>query len=164
MIFKKLLIFIILSLLLLQNASALVLSAYVTDNANKITPEYKDKIEQQIAKIEQNTSVEIAVLTVKNLGGNTIEQFSEETATATGIGKDGKDNGILITVAESERKWRIEVGYGLEGILTDAQAKIIGERYLKPSLAAGNWGKGIYDTIEQINKELIKEDITEIVS
>ncbi len=139
-----------------------ILNGYVTDNANQITPEYKSQILEEITQIKKNSSIEIAILTVPDLNGQTIEQFSIDTAQGNGVGKSGKDNGLLITIAQQERKWRIEVGYGLEGTITDAQAKIIGERYLKPGLAAGNWGKGILDTLNQIELEINKENNVEL--
>lgn len=137
------------------------LTGYVTDNAAQITPDYESQILKKITQIEKNTSIEIAILTVPDLNGQTIEQFSIDTAQGNGVGKSGKDNGLLITVAQQERKWRIEVGYGLEGTITDAQVKIIGERYLKPGLASGNWGKGILDTLNQIELESNKENTVE---
>lgn len=140
------------------------LDGYVTDNANQITSEYKALIINKVTQIEQNTSIEIAILTVPSLNGQSIEQFSIDTAQGNGVGKKGKDNGLLITVAQKERKWRIEVGYGLEGIITDAQAKIIGERYLKPELASGNWGGGLLDTLNQIEIEINKEPTSEPIT
>jgi uncharacterized protein len=74
--------------------------------------------------------------------------------TQTGIGKSGKDNGVLVLVALDEREWRIEVGYGLEGDITDIETNLIAQRYLVPAFQQENYGEGLYDTIAALGEQI----------
>jgi uncharacterized protein len=74
--------------------------------------------------------------------------------TQTGIGKKGKDNGVLVLVAVEEQQWRIEVGYGLEGDLTDIESNRIAQQYLVPQLKQGNYGEALYDTVVALGNEI----------
>lgn len=136
----------------------------VTDGANKIAPEYKQKILDEIARIEQNTTAQIAVLTVETLDGDDIDNFAAKTFEINGIGQKDKDNGVLVVIVANERKWRIEVGYGLEENLTDATAKIIAKRYLTPQLKEDNWGAGLYDTVVHIGAVIGGDETSETSS
>ncbi len=91
------------------------LQGFVTDNANMIDPAYAYDISQLAAKIEQETTVEIAVVTIESLEGESMEMYAVKLFEQAGIGKKDKDNGLLILVAKEEREYRFEVGYGLEG-------------------------------------------------
>ncbi|MEK6861031.1 MAG: TPM domain-containing protein, partial [Nanoarchaeota archaeon] len=132
---------------------------YVNDFADIISDDYQVGINNLINEIEKNTTIEIAVATVDSLKGDAIENFAVELFKEWGIGEKNKDNGLLILIANAERQYRIEVGYGLEGILNDAKVGRIAREYLIPNLQAGNFGKGIYDSLIEINKEL-NEDYT----
>ena len=74
--------------------------------------------------------------------------------TQTGSGKKGKDNGVLVLVAVEEQQWCIEVGYGLEGDLTDIESNRIAQQYLGPQLKQGNYGEALYDTVVALGKEI----------
>src|SRR2546430_4392626 len=87
---------------------------YVTDAAGVLDPSSKAQLESHLAEFERQTSNEIAVATVPSLEGETIETYAVELFKRWGVGKKGKDNGILLLVAPNDRKVRIEVGYGLE--------------------------------------------------
>ena len=132
-------------------------SNYVSDYANIISPEYEQRINQLAREIEKNTTVEIAVLTVDNLQGLDRETYAVEIFKQWGIGKKDIDNGLLILVALEERQYRIEVGYGLEPIITDARAGRIGRNNLVPNFQAGDYDKGIHEAILDI-KGLIESD------
>lgn len=92
---------------------------YVNDFAGVIDDESKKKMEEIIKFIEEKTGAEIAVVTIKTLEGESIEMFANKLFQQWGIGKKGKDNGVLILISLKEKKIRIEVGYGLEDILPD---------------------------------------------
>jgi uncharacterized protein len=92
---------------------------YVTDAAGILDAGSKQSLEQQLAEFERQTSIELAVATVPSLEGETVENYAVELFKQWGVGKKGKDNGVLLLVAPIERKVRIEVGYGLESVLPD---------------------------------------------
>ncbi len=119
----------------------------VVDNANIIEPVYKDKIKQLALNIEKETTVEIVLVTVEALDGESIDTYAEKLFREAGIGKKDKDNGLLILVAEQEREFRFEVGYGLEGTITDSMKVNIGDRIIVPNFMNGEYGKGIYESM-----------------
>jgi uncharacterized protein len=123
------------------------LRGFVTDNANLIDPGYEDKITQLAQKIEKETTAEIAVVTIESLEGESIEMYAVKLFEKAGIGKKDKDNGLLILVAKKEREYRFEVGYGLEGTITDSMKVNIGDRIIVPNFRNGEYGKGIYEAM-----------------
>lgn len=149
---------LIILLLLLPVASAVnypQLRGFVTDNANMIDPVYEEKITQLAQNIEKETTVEIAVVTVESLEGESKEMYAEELfRQPPGIGKKDKDNGLLILVAKNEREYRFEVGYGFEGTITDSMKVNIGDRIIVPNFRNGEYGKGIYEAMLVIQEML----------
>ncbi|MCZ7380925.1 MAG: TPM domain-containing protein [Candidatus Methanoperedens sp.] len=148
--FKKYVLLLIIFILFLPLASAAnypQLNGFVTDNANMIDPVYKDKITQLAQKIEKESTVEIAVVTVDSLEGESKEMYAVNLFKQAGIGKKDKDNGLLILVAKQEREYRFEVGYGLEGTVTDSMKVNIGDRIIVPNFKNGEYGKGIYESM-----------------
>jgi uncharacterized protein len=123
---------------------------YVTDEANILDPSKRQTLENQLAAFEQSTTNEIAVATVPSLEGETVDQYTVELFKAWGIGKKGKDNGVLILVAPNERKARIEVGYGLEGQLPDGLCGQIIRDQIVPAFREGNYGVGISDAVDAV--------------
>lgn len=143
-------ILIILLILLIPSTLAVTyptLTDFVTDNADIISPEYEQQISELAKQIEQETSVEIAIVTVKSLEGISKEDYAIELAEKNGIGKEDIDNGLLILVALDEREYRVEVGYGLEGLIPDSSKVTIGTRILEPNFKQGEFGKGIYESL-----------------
>ena len=98
---------------------------YVGDGAGILGPEYVGLIDGVCKSLKASTTAEMAVITVRDLGGTTIEDFAVQLFKRLGIGLKGKDNGILILCALAERDVRVEVGYGLEPVITDAKSKRI---------------------------------------
>ena len=94
----------------------------VNDFAGVISPEMKSKIDSLISEVEEKTSAEIAVVTVKTVKPYDEVSYARQLFDTWKIGKKGKDNGILVIVAPKDRRMRIEVGYGLEGTLPDGLA------------------------------------------
>lgn len=117
---------------------------YVNDFAGAIDPADASELEDYLRQLEKQTTAQVAVVTVTDLDGYTgIEEYSNELFTAWGIGKKGQDNGVLIVLSMKEKKARIEVGYGLEGAITDGTAGAIIRDVMVPYFRAGQFGKGV---------------------
>lgn len=125
-------------------------SGFVNDFANVLSIQDKQALEMKISQFEKETSNEISVVIINDLGGDTIENYAVELFKDWGIGKKGNDNGVLILVSIGDRKMRIEVGYGLEGALTDAQSNWIINSVMKPSFQSGNYYQGIDGAVDNI--------------
>ena len=138
------------------------LTGFVTDDADMIDPVYESKITELAKKIEGATTVEIAVVTVESLEGESKEVYAVKLFEHAGIGKKDKDNGLLILVAKQERKYRFEVGYGLEGVITDSMKVNIGDRIITPNFRNGEYGRGIYESMLVI--EGLLEGDEEVIS
>lgn len=118
-------------------------TGYVNDFAGILTPETKTALETTLTTFTAETSSEISVVTITDLGGDTIENFANELFREWGIGTEKNDNGVLLLVSKEDRKVRIEVGYGLEGALPDATAHDIIEFDIIPAFKQGNFDQGI---------------------
>ncbi len=123
------------------------LTGRVVDNAQMLDPATRQQLTQQLQALEQTSGDQIVVVTVPDLQGVPIEDYGYQLGRAWGIGQKGKDNGALLIVARDERKLRIEVGYGLEGVLTDAQSWVIVNQVIVPKFKAGNFSQGISDGV-----------------
>lgn len=123
------------------------LSGRVVDDAQLIEPAVRAFLTQELQAHEQATHEQLVVVTVPNLQGARIEDFGYLLGRHWGIGQKDKNNGALLIVARDERKLRIEVGYGLEDRLTDAQASVIINQVITPAFKAGDFSKGIKDGV-----------------
>lgn len=164
---NKFLIILGVLLLLIPMVSAIdakypELTGYVTDNANIIDSEYEQKITDLADKINKQTTVEIAVLTIESLGEDNIDNYAVQTFRQNGVGKKDNNNGLLILVSKNDRKYRFEVGYGLESTVTDSMKVPIGEKIIVPNFKQGQYGKGIYDSMIVI--EGLATNNTEVLS
>lgn len=119
------------------------LSGRVVDEANILTSAQKQQLTDQLEALEKQTSDQVVVVTLKSLQGNTIEVFGYRLGRHWKIGQKDKNNGVLLIVAPKEHKVRIEVGYGLEGTLTDGLSKMIIDNDIVPSFKRGNMQEGI---------------------
>ncbi|HLD34150.1 MAG TPA: TPM domain-containing protein, partial [Candidatus Nanoarchaeia archaeon] len=135
---------------------------YVSDYANAITPEFEAQINELAASIEDNTTVEVAVLTIPSLKGQNIESLAIEVFQDWGIGKKDVNNGLLLVIAVDDRAWRVEVGYGLEPVITDAMAGRFGREILVPNFQAGEYGKGVLEFVQRVHATIKGEP--EVVS
>lgn len=115
----------------------------VNDFAGIISPETKLNIENKISSYESSTGNQIVIVTIRSLGDETIDSYAVKLFEDWGIGQKGKDNGVLLLVSLDDRKMRIEVGYGLEPFLTDAQATTIKTKILTPAFQKGDYSLGI---------------------
>lgn len=112
-------------------------AGFVTDAAGLLTPGERRDLESAIRDYERKTSIEIAVVTVRSLGGLTDTDYAQKLGERWGVGKRGKDNGVILLLAVTERKLRIHTGYGIEPDLTDAAAGRIIREVVAPHLARG---------------------------
>ncbi|MGV1098413.1 TPM domain-containing protein [Thiovibrio sp. JS02] len=115
---------------------------YVTDLAGMLTPAARQRLEQMLLAFEETDSTQVAVLTIPSLEGDSLEEFSIRTVDAWKIGQKGRDNGVLLLVSKAERKIRIEVGRGLEGVLTDVLTGRIADNIITPRFKAGRFDEG----------------------
>lgn len=131
------------------------LTGRITDEASLLTPADIADIEAELAAIEQTSTDQIAVVTVKSLQGYPIEDYGIGLARKWGIGQKGKDNGVLLIVAPNDRKVRIEVGRRLEPMLTDTMSMLIIENAIIPKFRRGDFAGGIRDGIRDIKAVLL---------
>jgi len=120
------------------------LTGRVVDDAGVLSEQTKQQLTGILAADQQKFGGrQVVVATLKSLQGYEIADYGYQLGRAWGIGQKGKDNGAIIIVAPTEHRVRIEVGYGLEGDLTDAQSRIIIEREMKPAFKKGDYDTGI---------------------
>jgi uncharacterized protein len=119
------------------------LTGRVVDNAGILSDDTKARLTGILAQLEQKTGDQLVVATLKSLQGQDIATYGYQLGRAWGVGQKGKNNGTILIVAPNERKVRIEVGYGLEGELTDAASRIIIENAILPQFHAGNYDAGV---------------------
>jgi uncharacterized protein len=126
------------------------LSGRVVDEANILDPATRAALTQKLADLEAKTSDQLVVVTLRSLQGTSIEDFGVELGRRWRIGQQGKNNGVLLIVAPTDRKVRIEVGYGLEGTLTDAISKLIIENAIIPRFRANDVPGGVVRGVDDI--------------
>lgn len=125
-------------------------AGFVNDYAGVLNSEQKQNLENKLSQFEKESSNEITVVFIKSLDGDTIENFAVGLFKDWGIGKKKNDNGALILVAIDDRQMRIEVGYGLEGALTDAQSYWIINNVMKPAFRNNDYYGGINSSVDKI--------------
>lgn len=118
-------------------------TGYVNDYARMLRPETTLQLEQALRSFAEADSTQVAVLTIDSLDGDSLEDFSIRVVDAWKIGQQGKDNGILFLVVKNDRKMRIEVGRGLEGVLTDLAAGRIVDNVVRPLFKDGRFDEGV---------------------
>lgn len=119
------------------------LTGRVVDEAAVLDASNRAVLDQALAALEAKTTDQLVIVTLKSLQGTTIDDYGYQLGRAWGIGQEGTNTGALLIVVPNERKVRIEVGYGLEGTLTDALTKIIIEDSILPRFKAGDFPGGI---------------------
>jgi uncharacterized protein len=119
------------------------LTGRVVDEARLLTAQQRDQVVAALAEHERKTGQQVVVVTLNSLQGLPIEDYGYQLGRHWGIGQKDEDTGALLIVAPNERVVRIEVGYGLEGELTDAATKLIIENIILPEFRAGRFGQGI---------------------
>lgn len=165
---KKILLVLAIGLLVASPALAYTSpgqpAGFVNDFAGAIDDTIEDSLESDIASFEQKTTHEISVVTIKSLGGDDIESYANTLFREWGIGKKDADNGVLFLVSIDDRKMRIEVGYGLEGALTDVETQHIQDDIVRPAFREGDYGGGISSAVSEIERAIEGEVISETSS
>ncbi len=131
------------------------LTGRIVDNANLLSAADKQRIEAELQSLEGVSTDQLAIVTLPSLQGFSIEDFGYKLGRHWGIGQDGKDNGVLLIVAPSERKVRIEVGKRLEPVLTDSMSKIIITNAILPAFRRGDFAAGIEAGVRDIKDVLL---------
>jgi uncharacterized protein len=126
------------------------LTGRVVDEAGILDAATKTALEKKLADFESKTTAQLVVVTLKSLQGTSIEDFGYQLGRHWGIGQKEKNSGALLIVAPNERKVRIEVGYGLEGDLTDAVSRLIIENSILPRFKTGDFAGGITRGVDDI--------------
>ncbi|WP_396591498.1 TPM domain-containing protein [Allomuricauda sp. R78024] len=138
------------------------LKEIVTDSAKIFTVQELEGLKTKLTNFEEETTNQLVVLTIKELGFETIEEYANKTFNKNKLGQKEKDNGILILFAHNDRKVRIEVGYGLEPYITDAVASNIIRNTMIPQFKESNYYEGINLAADQLieflnNPEALEE-------
>jgi uncharacterized protein len=126
------------------------LTGRVVDAANILSPVTVADLERKLADLEQKSGIQLVVATVPSLGGDEIEPYANALFRAWKLGEAKKNNGVLLLVAPKERRVRIEVGYGLEGTLTDAVSSIIIANAIAPRFKAGDFNGGVTRGVDDV--------------
>lgn len=130
------------------------LTGRIVDNATMLDASQEQRINQLLEAHENATTNQIVIATLPDLQGYSIENYGYQLGRAWAIGQKDKDNGVLLIVAKRERKVRIEVGYGLEGVLTDAISSNIIHAVILPRFKRGDFSAGIEQGVKAIIQAL----------
>lgn len=124
----------------------------VVDNANVLSPEQREILEQQLVALDDSTSNQICIVTIPTLDDYPIEDYAVKLFRSWGIGNKKTNNGVLILVAAQDRKMRIEVGYGLEGAIPDITTGSIIDNDMKPNFRKGDFYRGLSNAVNSLSK------------
>jgi uncharacterized protein len=130
------------------------LSGRVVDDAHVLSPEVQSQLTEELAALEQKTSRQLVVVTLPSLQGYEISDYGYQLLRHWGIGQKGLDNGAILIVAPTEHKVRIEVGYGLEPILTDGMSSVILQEQVIPKFRAGDVSGGVVAGTQAIIQQM----------
>jgi uncharacterized protein len=133
-----------------QAAEVPYLTGRIVDNAELLSPGARESLEAKLAAHEQATTNQVVVLTVPSLDGESIEGFATRVFDEWKLGRADQDNGVLVIVAPNDRRMRIEVGYGLEGTLTDLQAARIIRDRMTPPFREGRYDDGVTAGVDAV--------------
>jgi uncharacterized protein len=133
-----------------QQQKDLKLFARATDFTGTLTAEELSALEAKLQAFEQATSTQLVVVVVPTVADESIEDVAYRVAETNGIGKKAKNNGVLLFIAKNDRRIRIEVGYGLEGVLPDILAGQIIRKEITPQFREGNYNGGINAGVDAI--------------
>lgn len=155
--------FALFSFLFLSVSSLLALDfprpiGYVNDFAGIFSSYYSTSLEQDLSSFEKETTIELVVVTIESLQETTIEEYAVRLFEDWRIGKKGEDNGLLLLVAPNERKLKIEVGYGLEPIITDGRAGRIIREEITPEFKKSNYEQGVQKGIARLEDYLLADE------
>ena len=132
-------------------------SNFVNDYAKIISPRNEDSLNYYLKELNQKTGAQVAVVTLASLEGEPVEDVALNIGRTWGVGQKGKDNGVVILVATGDKKMRIEVGYGLEGAITDGKAGRIRDEYMLPFFREGKMEQGVINGTLAITQAIAAE-------
>ena len=135
---------------------------YVNDFVHLLSSSDVARLTNLVTELERKTTSEIAIVTLESIPEGDIESYAVDLFEAWGIGKKGEDNGLLILVSVGERLIRIEVGYGLEGIITDGMAGEVIRQKIAPSFGKGEFGEGIFNGTATLANLIAREKGVEL--
>ncbi len=148
--FKSLSLLFLFSTVLFANLTFPKLTGRVVDNAGILSLKTKEQLNKILKNFENKTTNQVVVVTLKSLQGTSISDFGYQLGRYWGIGQKNKNNGVLLIIAPNEKKVRIEVGYGLEGTLTDAISSVIIHQKIIPYFKKGDFDKGVLEGTKAI--------------
>lgn len=148
--FYSLLIFILLTTNSIFALDVPFLSGRVIDEVGVLSNETKNSLEQKLKEHEKQTTNQVVVLIIPSLEGEILEEYSLKVASTWKLGQKKKDNGVLLLIAKNDRKLRIEVGYGLEGTLTDILCNRIIQKEITPYFKKGDFSTGVEHGVDSI--------------
>lgn len=140
------------------------LTGPVVDNAHLLTENDFQTLSTELVNISEQTGTQIAVLTVASLEGEALESYSMKVCEKWKLGSKKNDDGVLLLIAFNEKKIRIEVGYGLEGQLTDTKCGLIIRQIIAPAFQRGNYSEGIVEAVKTIESFVLGENPVELNS
>lgn len=146
-------VFLLAAPLFALDPNSLKPQGYVSDFARVLDPQSRAQLEAYCGRVEQATGVQMAIVTIDSLEGNPVEDFTNSLFRKWGVGKKGKDEGIMLLLAIKDRRDRIEVGYGLEPILPDGFAGSV-LREVRPLLGQGAYGAAMFAAAEQMGSRI----------
>ncbi|MBX4195600.1 TPM domain-containing protein [Candidatus Parcubacteria bacterium] len=127
---------------------------YVNDFAGMLSSGTVSSLEQSLSRFENQSGAEIAIVTVPNLGGDTVENYAVKLFEEWNIGKSTEDNGLLLLISRDDRQIRIEVGYGLEPIVTDIESGRIIREIITPAFQNGNYDEGVTQAVARFESDI----------
>lgn len=133
--------------------AALKPQGYVSDFAQVVNPESRAQLEQYCAELERTTGVEFAMVTLPSLEGQPVEDVANDMFRKWGVGKKGQNTGLLLLLSIQDRRSRLEVGYGLEPIITDGTSGSL-LRAMRPHLQAGRYGDALLEAANEIGTRI----------
>lgn len=163
---KKVIAVAVLAITLVISSTATVFAypeydGYVNDYADILTDAQEEQLETKLGDYDKKTSTQIAVAIVQSLEGEDIDSYSIHLADKWAPGQEDKDNGIILLITMEEREMRIEVGYGLEGDVTDIEAKHIIDDTIVPNFKSENYYQGIDEGTSEIISSIETEFVNE---
>ena len=133
----------------------------VTDTAALLSPAAAQELEASLLSYQKQTGHQFAFLSVQNLDGTTIEDFGQEVASAWRLGDQKRDDGLILLVSKDDRAVRVEVGYGLEGVVPDAVAARIIRQTIVPAFRQSDYDAGVRGGFEQLMRAAQGEALAE---
>ncbi|RAL23669.1 hypothetical protein DL240_05785 [Lujinxingia litoralis] len=135
-------------------------NAWVTDQANILSPTQEEELNTMLGELEAQTSVEIALVTLDTIDAGTPKDFATSLFNHWGVGKKGADNGLLVLLVMSERRLEMETGYGLEAVLSDGWLAATQANHMVPHFKKGNFGTGLTRGLAAINTRVSTHSAT----